>query len=149
MGIRLRPGTQINEQKLLGNLSTGSNKLDLKDRINSFCFLNQAVAESLECLRSQPRTVSTAAKWLGITPRTLQRLITSQTGQPPRFWLQLARVRQAALALKTSTPLKDIAHIHGYSDQSHMSREIKHWFGVSPSNLTPEQYDRLMDSGYS
>lgn len=149
MGVRLKPGTQIDEQQLLTNLSADIHVLDLRDRINSCCSLNQAVAESLECLRHQPKTVSTAAKWLGITPRTLQRLITSQTGQPPSFWLQLARVRQAALALKTSTPLKDIAHIHGYADQSHMSREIKHWFGVSPSNLTPERYDRLMDSGYS
>lgn len=149
MGVRLRPGTQINEQQLLSHLSAGIDELDLRDRINSFCSLSQAVAESLECLRNQPRTVATAATWLGITPRTLQRLITNQTGQPPSFWLQLARVRQAALALKTSMPRIDIAHAHGYADQAHMSREIKHWFGVPPTGLSLEQFDRLMDSGYS
>ncbi|UJB69950.1 AraC family transcriptional regulator [Acaryochloris sp. 'Moss Beach'] len=148
MGVRLQPGTQINEQQLLSNLSADINEQDLKDRINRFCSLSRAVAESLECLRSQPRTVATAAKWLGITPRTLQRLMVSQTGQPPSFWLQLARVRQTALALKTSMSLVDIAHAHGYADQAHMSRAIKHWLGVSPTNLAPEQFDRLMDLGY-
>lgn len=148
MGVRLQPGTQINDPQLLSHLSPGLTEQDLKDRINCFCSLSQAVAESLECLRSQPRTVAIAAKWLGITPRTLQRLIVSQTGQPPSFWLQLARVRQTALALKTSMPLVDIAHAHGYADQAHMSRAIKHWLGVSPTNLAPEQFDRLMDLGY-
>ncbi|WP_299404101.1 helix-turn-helix domain-containing protein [Acaryochloris sp. IP29b_bin.148] len=150
IGVRLKPGTQIQEQQLLNTLSTCINDQDIRDPINHFCNLSREVAESLDCLKSQPRTVTSAAAWLGVTPRTLQRTITSQTGQPPRFWLQLARVRQAAQALQTSLPLIDIANAHGYADQAHMSRDIKHWLGLSPTELSSdtEQFERLTDLGY-
>lgn len=155
MGLRLRPGTQIAEFQLLRSISRSMAAGEQDDQavkgwINNFCHLSDAIAESLECLRSRPKTVTQAAKWLGVTPRTLQRLLIRQTGRTPSFWLQLARARQAARSLQGPMPLADIAAIHGYADQAHMSREIKRWFGLSPKSLTrnTEQFERLTDSGY-
>ena len=151
MGIRLRPGTEIAEQNLLTSLAAcQQDEQAVRERIHHCCHLNHEVAESLECLRNQPKTVAQAAHWLGVTPRTLQRLLINRTGQSPRFWLQLARVRQAARSLLDPVPLVDIADIHGYADQSHLSREIKRWFGLSPKALIqdPERCDRLIDVGY-
>ncbi|MEM9908451.1 MAG: helix-turn-helix domain-containing protein [Cyanobacteria bacterium P01_D01_bin.44] len=155
MGVRLKPGTQIAEPQLLRAISRSmaageQDAQAVKSWLNDFCHLSRAIAESLECLRSRPKTVTQAAKWLGVTPRTLQRLLISQTGRTPSFWLQLARARQAARSLQGPMPLADIAAIHGYADQAHMSRDIKRWFGLSPRSLTrdTEQFDRLTDSGY-
>lgn len=152
VGMRLRPGTQIDENQLLmSTTACGHDEQAIRGRVNDFCHLSCAVAEALECLRSQPRTVAKAAQWLGVSPRTLQRLLICQTGRTPSFWLQLARVRQAARSLQNSISLAEVAHIHGYADQAHMSRDIKRWLGLSPTHLihNTEQFDRLTDSGYN
>ncbi|MEM8808811.1 MAG: helix-turn-helix domain-containing protein [Cyanobacteria bacterium P01_G01_bin.38] len=155
VGMRLRPGTQIAESQLIrsmsGLMTAGEQDVQaVEGWLNDCCHLSGAIAESLECLRSRPKSVTQAAKWLGVTPRTLQRLLISQTGRTPSFWLQLARARQAARSLQGSVPHADIAALHGYADQAHMSRDIKRWFGLSPRGLTrdTEQFERLADSGY-
>lgn len=150
VGIRLRPGTEIIADELpVSRAMFEYDEQALRGWVNDHCHLEGAVAETLEALRSQPRSVTKAAQGLGVTPRTLQRFLVCKTGQPPSFWLQLARVRQAAQALQSPIPLVEVAALHGYADQAHMSRDIKRWFGVTPSELqSTEQFERLFDSGY-
>ncbi|GKS76765.1 hypothetical protein AVME950_17735 [Acidovorax sp. SUPP950] len=56
------------------------------------------VQEALAALAQSP-TVGAAARALGVSERTLERLMRTATGEPPRYWRALARVRRAAQAL--------------------------------------------------
>ncbi|MDH5785101.1 MAG: helix-turn-helix domain-containing protein [Chromatiales bacterium] len=79
----------------------------------------------------------------GIGERQLRRSITQQTGRPPAFWRRLQRARGAAKTiLDTTRPLSDIAAEHGFSDQAHLSREMRRWFDLTPGRLRsyPERY---------
>ncbi|RFA30957.1 hypothetical protein CAI21_02985 [Alkalilimnicola ehrlichii] len=68
--------------------------------------------------------------------RTLRRHVRNATGAPPIFWRRLRRARCAGLEVAVgSTPLVDIAARFGYSDQSHLTRDMRTWFGVTPSAL--------------
>ncbi|MNT43045.1 DNA-binding transcriptional regulator AraC [compost metagenome] len=106
-----------------------------------------------EALRSLAhcRTVGAAAHSLGVSERTLERLTQRATGQVPRFWRALARVRRAALALGTSQPLAEIAADHGYADQAHFSRDCLRWLGHTPASLrgTPQLLATVAQAGYA
>jgi len=142
-GIRLRPGVQIDQNRLNQWLcSNNLEKLFLKDQIDEFCFQNACLAEALDCIESDITSVSSVAKQLGISTRSLQRLIKTQTGMTPTFWLALARARKTARALLVSNDLNDVAFNFSFADQAHMSREIKRWF-----NLTPLQIKSSKDMG--
>lgn len=71
--------------------------------------------------------------------RTLRRNIRSATGASPQFWLGLRRVRKSAYdILLSDTPLVDIALSAGYSDQAHLTREMRRWLGLTPAALRRE-----------
>ena len=71
-----------------------------------------------------------------LSERSIRRKLADTSGAPPRYWKSLARVRQAALdVVQSETPLVFIAVKHGFSDQAHLSREIRRWFGVTPVTL--------------
>lgn len=106
----------------------------LADRCRRGAAREQALSEALACL-AVAATVTAAAAALGVTPRTLERLVGPATGRSPGFWRRLARARQAARALAGPLPLADLAAMHGYADQAHMSRDLRAWFGASPAAL--------------
>jgi AraC-like DNA-binding protein len=85
----------------------------------------------------------------GIGERQLRRRIRQQTGKPPNFWRQLYRARVAARNIVSgASPLAIVANDSGYADQAHLSREMRRWFGLSPSLLraTPEQFAQHFNS---
>ena len=127
-GFRLRPGVRIDEARLLASVQ--HRHLDFGDiccRIASFSHLSPRVAEALDELASGVGSVAQAARDLGVGRRRLQRLLLSQTGRPPAYWMMLARVRKSARAVLAPAPLAQIAAMHGYADQAHMSRDFKRW----------------------
>lgn len=68
--------------------------------------------------------------------RTFRRHIGSETGASPQFWMGLRRMRKAASDIIFSTrPLVDIALDNHFSDQAHMTREIRRWLGHTPLQL--------------
>jgi len=75
-----------------------------------------------------------------MSDRSLRRKLVALGGAPPRYWLGLKRVRQTGLALlQSSKSLAEIAIEQQYSDQAHMSRDLKAWFGSSPKKLRDQQ----------
>lgn len=151
MGFRLKPGTSVNERRLSAYTARNDFLSLLKgDRLDEFCTRSPAVAEALECLGSGVISIADAARELGLSVRTLQRTVKHGTGVTPQFWLSLSRVRRTCRSLHRFDKLADAADAFGYSDQSHMTREVRRWLGVTPSAISPDTdvHSRLFDSGY-
>lgn len=73
---------------------------------------------------------------MSLSERSIRRKLADITGAPPRFWKSLARVRQATLEIvRSEVSLVSVATNHGFSDQAHMNREIRRWFGVTRVTL--------------
>ena len=151
IGLRLRPGTCVDEQRLLdwANCSDPREILET-DRLDEFCERKFSTVEVLECLQSDVTSVSQAAQRLCVSSRTLQRTVKQCTGESPHFWLALARIRRACRSLGDFDRLADAAAAFGFADQAHMTREAKRWLGVIPSSIGPgtEVFARLNESGY-
>ncbi len=154
-GFRLKPGARIDEQRLLASVQNQDyDDQGLCDRINSFSFLSRSVVEALDCLACDAESVACAAAELGVSQRSLQRLLFRETGRSPSYWMLLARVRQTARSMLEPflqpPTLAETALMHGYADQAHMSREFKRWLNISPSKLRRggEPFDQLNERGY-
>ena len=139
-GFRLKVGATINEEQLLASLKSLPNEqMDIIDRINNFSSINVNVEQALACLASGINRVSEAASELGVSQRTLQRLLKNKTNRTATSWLSLARVRKSAKIAPLSINLAQTAIACGYADQSHMNREFKRWLGVSPAKIHQEK----------
>ena len=136
VGVRLRPGAQVDEAVLRALLRDGErgDDSDLLCAIGTVVTLDARVCEALDCLREAP-ALSTAHDRLGVSERSLERLLTQRTQRAPLFWRNLARARRCARALAGGEPLAQLAADHGYADQAHMSRDLRRWFGAAPTRL--------------
>ena len=173
LGFRLVPGTRIDASALLrsaqaiwqdwqqaqhragrpsfslAGAGTTAPETLLLETIDQHTRADPRAQEALRAL-AHCRTVGAAAHSLGVSERSLERLTDRSTGQTPRFWRALARVRSAALALGTTQPLAEIAADHGYADQAHFSRDCLRWLGQTPASLrgTPQLLATVAQAGY-
>ena len=136
VGVRLRPGAQVDEPAMRALLREGerSDDRDLLDAIGAVVTLDSRVREALDCLQEAP-ALSTAHARLGVSERSLERLLTQRTQRGRLFWHNLARARRCARALAGGEPLAQLAAEHGYADQAHMARDLRRWFGATPTRL--------------
>ena len=136
VGVRLRPGAQIDEAALRALLREGerSDDGDLLSAVGAAVTLDTRVSEALACLQEAP-ALSTAHGSLGVSERSLERLLSQRTQRGPLFWRNLARARRCARALASGDPLAQLAAAHGYADQAHMARDLRRWFGATPTRL--------------
>lgn len=151
LGFRLKPGVSISEAELLARVTGKDIDIEnMKSSINDLTQLNASVEEALQCLASSTSSVSQAASDLGVSIRTLQRLLVKGTARSPSYWFQLARVRKAAQLITVGQPLIDVADQYGFSDQSHMCREFQRWFHRSPTEMmsSSELTNQVIGSGY-
>ncbi len=82
-------------------------------------------------------TVPQAASALGVSPRTLQRLTSRYVGLPPSVIIRRRRLQDAAATLRERPRQVADAAVVGYSDQSHLTRDMRTTMGI-----TPGQYQR-------
>lgn len=85
--------------------------------------------------RGAPSGVTALAERLNLSRRQLERDFLEWVGVPPKVFMAIRR-SQRALALLSgpsrAAPLADIALVAGYADQSHMTRELKRYLGITP-----------------
>jgi AraC-like DNA-binding protein len=152
VGYRLLPGAQINVAALL--LAVKGLELDDSPAVLSHLdvevVIDGRVNEALQSLASE-RDVRRAQRQLGVSERTLERLLRSRTGRTPVYWKRLARLRGTARNLGNATPLAELAAAQGYSDQAHMNLEFRHWLGMSPAQVRQQGAvsELLGESGYA
>jgi AraC-like DNA-binding protein len=71
----------------------------------------------------------------GMSPFHLLREFKRVIGLAPHAYLVQRRAGHAKSLLLAGRPLRSIAIDIGYADQSHLSREIRRFYGVPPSAL--------------
>lgn len=133
-GLRFHPAARFDEDALIRAVTA---RPDAGDRdvgavIADLVRLDPRLEEALAGLAEAP-SVGASARLLGVSGRTLERLIRSETGRPPSHWRSLARIRRAAAALSGADPLAEVAAAHGFADQAHMSRAFRAWFATTPT----------------
>lgn len=131
-GFRLAPGCQM-PAALWRALDP--EKPDEVAAIAGLCQRSPALTEMLAALYLAPAGAGALARHLGQSLRSLQRLCLTETGQPPLFWLRLARLRRAMAEAGAGVPLAEAAAGAGFADQAHFTREARHFHGAPPARL--------------
>ncbi|MGK5037535.1 AraC family transcriptional regulator [Janthinobacterium sp. LB3P118] len=78
------------------------------------------------------RGVEALAAWAGVSPRTLARRFTMETGFTPSAWRQRARILRALELLAAGQPVTTIALDLGYDNISAFIAMFKRVMGVTP-----------------
>lgn len=84
-----------------------------------------------------------------ITTRTEQRRVLQVTGLTRGTIHQIERARRAACLLKQGRPIPDVVFEAGYCDQSHLTRSLQRFVGLSPARIARrnEQLSFLYNTG--
>ncbi|MCV7194800.1 AraC family transcriptional regulator [Mycolicibacterium brumae] len=71
----------------------------------------------------------------GWSTRYLTTRFTAEYGMGPKQAARLVRFDGALTALRGGAPAADVAARHGYADQAHLSRDVRAFLGMSPSEF--------------
>lgn len=152
LGARLRPGAILDAENFLDLARESTSPPDdLLKRLEEFVRVDSHVEEALALLALPEISLGYCARQAGVSERSFQRLVVENTGKTPVFWRQLARARRAAKALFSTHDMAAVAYENGFSDQAHLSREMRRWFGCSPSSIRQDTQlnAALSQSGYA
>lgn len=152
-GFRLQPAACIDEQGLLKRIRAQPelSEQQIRQILPDHITLNEQLHEALSIL-AVSENITMTSRSIGVSERTLERLVQRTTARTPMFWKALARVRRCAQAMAVlDEPLAQLASDYGYADQAHMNREFKRWFGVTPSTFAkhPQLGETIKDIGYA
>jgi AraC-like DNA-binding protein len=129
-GFRLCPGLSPDA---LDVSELRANKSDIAGYINQLAGLSQERIELIDQLSNPHVSIEGVAKAAGVCVRTLQRELKRHKLPRSDYWRLLARARRAVSVMqKENVSLTELALICGYSDQAHMTRDFRRWFGVTP-----------------
>jgi AraC-like DNA-binding protein len=81
--------------------------------------------------------MSELARTLGVSERTLHRDVLDEAGVAPKLLARVLRFQRAVKLLRSGTEadVASVALTCGYSDQAHLSREVRELAGVTPGAL--------------
>ena len=88
--------------------------------------------------------------WLGLSSRQIQRRFTAAVGYGPKMFqsvLRFQRLLNLAATAGVQGNLAQFAADAEYSDQAHMTREVRRFSGKPPSTLLPSSRSTLGLSG--
>lgn len=92
------------------------------------------IIEYIEKHLSEPIKVETLASLLYMHPTAFIRYFKNHFGMPPLKYIKCLRLEQAKLYLETSElPIGEIAEMTGFGNLSHLSRDFKATYGITPS----------------
>ncbi len=134
IGWRLRPGVAPCGERLSRALQGVSATEVDEARIAECCEVSAHLEEVMASLTAGEDTRH-AARLAGTSLRTFQRMTAMLTGKSPGFWIRLGRARRAAALIVQGQALVEVAANEGFSDQAHMTREFRRWFGVTPRQV--------------
>lgn len=80
-------------------------------------------------------TKAEIAHLLGLHPRTLQRRLNVEGTTFEEIRDGVRRSATARFLRETTLPLSQTAHVLGFSEYSAMSRKVRQWFGMTPTQI--------------
>lgn len=86
----------------------------------------------LESHYAEAIALNDLARLVNLNPHYLIRCFRQQVGCPPHQYQRHCQLTGAKRALETPRAIAQIAADHGFYDQSHLNREFKRTFGVTP-----------------
>lgn len=97
-------------------------------------------------------SIERVASQVGVSRRQLERLFLRDVGISPKTYARIRRWQYTFGLLRTgrSMALADIAQVAGYADQSHMTRDFRHFSGQSPRSVAVDAFvqDQRATSSY-
>jgi AraC-like DNA-binding protein len=101
--------------------------------------IDQSVGAAIRWLARDPNAhVQQLSNWIGLSSRQLQRRFSSAVGYGPKTFhsiLRFQRVLYLASGEHKDKTLADLALQAGYTDQSHMTREVRRFSGTPPKGV--------------
>ena len=92
------------------------------------------VREYLQDNFSSNVSLEQLVKITNLHPSYLIRIFRQSVGMPPHAYLNQIRMRKAKEFLHKGMPITDTAITVGMSDQSHLTRQFKRIYGITPGN---------------
>jgi len=94
------------------------------------------VVDAISELKQSPQSLGALADLAGMHPMTLTKKFRRRHGCSMGEFRQRVRAERAFYrVVKQFAPLSDISLICGYADQSHMTREFRRFFALTPAFL--------------
>lgn len=98
--------------------------------------LDPRLVDALDLLSTGSRIPDVAAT-LGLSPQRLRALAKAQLGLPLARWRVWTRLRRAAEGVMAGRSLADAATAAGFSDQAHLTRQMREMMGLTPAAVLP------------
>lgn len=86
-----------------------------------------------------PRMLADWASELGLSTRTVTRLLAEQTGQGYAQWVSAVRSQRAIALLSAGIPVEEVAGLVGYRSASAFCSAFRRVVGLTPGALLPAQ----------
>ena len=127
--------------------ATALSEVLLADR-KQFAPYDPTVAEGIRWLARNPQgKVEHLSQVLGLSSRQLQRRFSAAVGYGPKMFHSVLRFqRLLRIASQRKRSLIDLAACAGYSDQSHMTREVRRFANEPPTTLLQSAGSTLLMS---
>jgi AraC-like DNA-binding protein len=152
-GVRIRPeavaatfGVEASELRnqtvdladVLG--SRRSRALVIDDAMDAWIRSIEPDARAAVAVRLLERNpVDAAATMLGLSGRQLRRVFEVNVGLGPKSFQRVRRFQRFLQRAEVGAPLASAAFEAGYSDQAHMSRDVRGLSGLTPARLIAER----------
>jgi AraC-like DNA-binding protein len=97
--------------------------------------LDPRLAAALQAMRGSAEVdddLVGVARRVGLSPARLRALARTELGAPLAHWRAWLQLERAIGALRRGEPLAAAATLAGFSDQAHLSRTMRRFFGITP-----------------
>lgn len=102
-------------------------------------------SEILHSLLATGHTVTDTAERLGCSTRQLQRHTRTAFGYGPQRLARVLRLVELTRLVESDREWSDLAYASGFSDQAHLSREVRDLVGVTPTQWRQERVRSVQD----
>jgi len=95
----------------------------------------EAIRETFETRYTEPHSLASVARSIGMSPFQLARVFSELVGSPPHQYLVRVRLNQALKMLLDGKAVTETCYDVGFSNLSHFTRSFYRRFGCVPSSL--------------
>lgn len=105
---------------------------------------SQIIDQACAMLSDDGHTIATTAANLGVSRRTLERVMSLQTGFNPAHYRLCQQIKNARLLLcEPTVPLSDVALTCGFYDQSHFTHAFRRFVAETPAHYRQRKLSQL------